>query len=228
LRVLLFALASAIAAAGCGAASPAPVDFVDELTGPLAPSLTIPFDAYRLTPEGLLRSYSASGPHNGVDRPMVRTVSGAYDSRDFVFEVTLWMPPGIDDIAWVGFGSGEPDRDRFNEPSSAFTFRIHGGVGGDVVHAAVWALPVDRAKSGEFAFLKDIARYRRGDDLTVRFERAGDKITLSVPGQTGASHTLSLRDYKPNIGEKGYLFFGNSAEGTVFKRVVVRAPGSAP
>ena len=59
------------------AAGPAAIDFVDDLTGPDSPAVRIPFDQYALSPSGLVRTSAASGTWNGVDRPVIRTVSGA-------------------------------------------------------------------------------------------------------------------------------------------------------
>ena len=61
----------------------APIDFTDDLRGPTSSNLSIPFDAYSLTPEGLLRSKAATGRSFGSDRLVVRTLSGGYASRDF-------------------------------------------------------------------------------------------------------------------------------------------------
>jgi hypothetical protein len=51
-----------------------------------------------LTPEGLLRSRSNSGRTNGVDRPVVRTLSDRYIDRDFVFEVDVTIPEDVEDL----------------------------------------------------------------------------------------------------------------------------------
>ena len=66
------------------AAGPAAIDFVDDLTGPDSPAFRIPFDQCALSPSGLVRTSAASGTWNGVDRPVIRTASGKYLSRDFV------------------------------------------------------------------------------------------------------------------------------------------------
>ncbi|MDQ3068445.1 MAG: hypothetical protein M3R55_01795 [Acidobacteriota bacterium] len=130
-----------IALAGIGVFSmrppPAPaVDFSDALRGPASPNLSIPFDAYALTPEGLSRVDSASDRENGADRPMVKTVSGAYLSRDFVFDVDVTIPPGVQDIAFVGFGLGDQSPAMSMEPAGAFLIRIHHLPNVDVVHLA--------------------------------------------------------------------------------------------
>ena len=51
----------------------APADFTDDLRGPTSSHLRIPFDAYTLTPEGLVRSKAATG------RSFGKSLSGSSD-----------------------------------------------------------------------------------------------------------------------------------------------------
>lgn len=206
---------------GCGSRPPAAADFDDDLTGPSSPALTIPFSAYGFTPEGLLRTTSVSRSQNGVDRPIVRTAARGYLDRDFAFELSVTVPSAAEDIVFVGVGRGVANEQFSNEPDAAIYFRIHSGLGANEVHAVVTAAPSEVATSGRFAFQEVLGRYTPGQNITVRLERAGDKLTMSVPGQTGASRTLSLSQHRSRIGDDGFLFFSNSAESTIFTRVAV-------
>lgn len=225
-----------VAVAGIGVSSmrPAPVpaiDFSDTLRGPASPNLSIPFQAYALTPEGLLRAESASGRLSGLDRPMVKTRSGAYLARDFVFEVDVMIPPGAEDIAFVGFGLGDPNPGLANEPAGAFLFRIHSLPNMNVVHAA--AAPPPGGRHSETVSPADvllrvdvIGRYETGSRTTFRIERAAGIVTLSMPGKSGSQFAFELPSYPALIdGGTGFLFFGNTAEGTIFSNVRVRPRG---
>lgn len=224
----LFALAGI--AASCERQAPAPpVDFTDSLTGPASPDLTIPFEAFTLTPEGLRRSRSDPGAASSRDRPMVKTRSGGYLSREFVFEIDVTIPAGTEDIAFVGFGLGEPNPAYHMEPAGAFMFRIHGLRDADGVDVAA-ALPPrpQRAGGGSpvHARLQNIGTYPSGATTTFRIEHVDNQVTLSMPGQTGAAHTFDLSVFPDLLGrDSAYLFFGNSAEGAVFSNVRVRPPG---
>ena len=215
--------------------APAPavpaVDFHDPLRGPASPNLSIPFEAYALTPEGLLRTTSTSGRESGIDRPMVRTVSGAYLSRDFVFEVDVIIPADIEDLAFVGFGRGNANPGLSHEPAAAFIFRIHRLPHTDVVHAAAAGPPGGRlgdavTPAEVLARLDAIGKYVPGEQTTFRIERAGHIVTLSMPATPGAQAEFDLRDYPELLDERSsFLFFGNSAEGTIFSNVSVRPRG---
>lgn len=223
-----------VLAAAIYSARPAPapaVDFSDTLRGPASPHLSIPFDAYALTPDGLLRTTSSSGRESGIDRPMVRTVSGAYLSRDFVFDVDVTIPADIEDLAFVGFGRGDANPGLSHEPAAAFIFRIHRLPHTDVVHAAAARPPGPRLDtttppSEVLLRLEAIGKYVPGMTTTFRIERAGNIVTLSMPGTSGAQSEFDLRDYPELFDERsGFLFFGNSAEGTIFSNVSVRPRG---
>lgn len=235
LRLAVAALAL-IALAGIGVHSmrpePArPADFSDALRGPASPALSIPFGAYALTPDGLLRTTSTSGRESGLDRPMVKTVSGAYLSRDFVFEVDVMIPRESQDLAFVGFGQGDPNPGLSNEPGAAFVFRIHRLPQSDVVHAAVarpagGRLAPTVSPADVMLRLDAIGTYVPGTTTTFRIERAGDIVTLSLPGAPDVRSAFDLRDYPQLFDDRsGFLFFGNSAEGTIFSNVRVRPRG---
>ena len=206
-----------------------PVDFVDDLKGPTSQHLIIPFGAYSLTPEGLLRSKAATGRSFGSDRVVVKTASGGYASRDFVFEIDVTIPPDSHDLAYVGFGLGNPNPAYNSEPAGAFQFRIHNLQGHDIVNAAASLPASDQpAEAGPkiHAALTTLGHYRAGSTTRFRIERAGNRITLSMPATAGAAHTFDM-SLLPQLfrADEGYLFFGNSVEGTIFSNVRVRPRG---
>ncbi len=182
--------------------------FSDALAGPNSPKLSIPAGKYGYTPLGLRRNQS----DDDVDRPMVRTVSGAYlQLTHFTAEVTVTMAP--DDIAFIGFGQGAPDRDYFNEPSGGFLFRIH-NVGYSAITAAA------NCVGGEAHFLDNrlLGTYVPGTTEKFRIVRAGDYVTLALPRQNVAQ-TYSISQYNAQLHltpENTCLFFGNTGVGTVF------------
>jgi hypothetical protein len=224
----LLALAGlAVSCARPGAAPP--IDFTDSLTGPASPDLVIPFEAFTLTPEGLLRSHAVTASGFGNDRPVVRTRSGAYLSREFVFEIDVTIPNGAEDIAFVGFGLGEPNPAYNREPAGAFMFRIHNLTDVDTVHVAAALPPSSQpAETGPAVHgrLQAIGTYPSGVKTTFRIEHGDNRVTLSIPGQAGATHTFEVSAFPGLFGrDSGYLFFGNSAEGTIFSNVRVRPRG---
>jgi hypothetical protein len=199
---------------------PAPVDFADSLTGPTS-FFDIPFDKYVLTPEGLLRLQSATGRSNGADRPVVRTRSDDYLSRDFVFEVDLTIPANTEDIAFVGVGDSA-NTAPYNEPGGAIGFRIHHmPTNREVRLAAVTLPPADMPVT--YAFEQPIGIVPENGRVTVRLERAGDHIIASLPGQAGSEHTLRMSEFSSILRSgRGFLYLANTAEGTVFSNVRVR------
>jgi len=200
---------------------PAPaLDFTDGLTGPSSPHLDIPFEAYALTPEGLLRTDSVSGRGNGSDRPLIRTRSAAYLSRDFVFEADITIPSDVQDISFVGFGSGATSP-PINEPSGSVFVRIHHVPGNDGVYLA--ASPSTPSAALQYLYYERLGAYPSGRLMTVRFERAGDHVTVSLPDQEGGSLRVRLSAYPSSVREDAaYLFFGSTAEGVIFSNVRVR------
>jgi hypothetical protein len=222
-RVIL--LAMAIVVAGSAAAyslrpdTPPAVDFVDRLSGPTSEHFNIPFDKYTLTPEGLLRHSSASKRNNGIDRPVVRTYSDKYLSRDFVFEVDVTFPADVQDIAFVGWGDGTPSG-AYQEPSGAFGFRIHHLQDNRDVRLAVMR-PADVPETAYEE--QTIGVVPANGSLTVRLERSGDQLIGSLPGQPGTGHTLRISAFPLILKSgRGFLYLGNTAEGTVFSNVRVR------
>lgn len=227
--LLLVAALGGIAAYALRPTPAQPIDFVDDLKGPASPHLVIPFDSYSLTPHGLLRSKALTGLAFGSDRVMVRTASGAYLDRDFIFEIDVMIPDGTQDLAYVGFGRGKANPAYENEPAGAFQFRIHNLPDVDRVDAAASLPPRGRpARPGGrvHAELVQIGRYVGGSTATFRIERAGRHVTLSIPSALGASHTFDLATH-PDLFDRdeAYLFFGNTTEGTVFSNVRVRPRG---
>lgn len=210
-------------------APPAAVDFSDDLKGPTSEHLVIPFEAFALTPEGLQRSRAATGRTFGNDRVVVRTTSGQYLSRDFVFEIDVMIPAETEDLAYVGFGRGDANPAYNDEPAGAFQFRIHNIAGLNRVDAAA-SLPSSDvpAQAGPkvHAALAAIGQYVPASTTTFRIERAGSTVTLSMPATPGASHTFDMSALPRLFGsDEGYLYFGNSTEGTVFSNVRVRPRG---
>jgi hypothetical protein len=205
----------------------APVDFSDPLTGPVSPTFTIPFDKYALTAGGLMRTNSESGTENGIERPVIRTVSGRYLSRDFVFEVDVTIPADHGDIAYVGFGSGRTNPVLDNEPTYSYHFRIHnlpkmpfygidlvigdpqGGVG----------------YRGAFREFLRIGEYTPGRTMRFRIAHQGGNVTLSMPAQAKAQASFELAKY-PGLfdNDNAFLFLSNSSEGTTFQNASLRAP----
>jgi hypothetical protein len=214
-------------AIGCSS-GPGAVDFKDPLTGPISQTLQIPFDKFALTPEGLLRTDSTSGTTNGVDRPIVKTRSAGYLSRDFRFDVTVTIPPDHADIAYVGFGAARSNSLVDNEPTSAFVLRIHNLP--SMPHYDIDAVVSVPNASGtifhnHFAYSEKIGEYRRGESMAFRIERIGDRVTMSVVGLADSARTLSLATYPGLFSEsEAHLFFTNSAEGTTFSNLSVTRP----
>lgn len=198
------------------------VDFVDDLTGPTSEQFDIPFDKYTLTPEGLLRHYSESGRGNGRDRPVVRTRSDQYLSRDFVFEVDITFAEGSEDLAFVGMGDATLTA-PFNEPGGAFSFRIHNLPSNRGVRLAALTLP-PTGMPLTYPVEHLLGTVPASGPLTVRLERSGNQIIGSLPGQDGSERTLQMSDYKQVLSSgRGFLYLANSAEGTVFSNIHVRA-----
>ncbi len=198
------------------------LNFSDPLTGPSSPYLTIDTTKYSYSANGLTRTYSASGTGNGTDRPMVKTVSGAFLTTDFVFEVDVKAPTTNNDIIYVGFGQGTPNPSYYNEPTESFEFRIHNLYPYYGIDAAV---DVGLVPMG-FTFIQGIGSYQTGLTTTFRIARSGNNVTLSVPSQLpGASVTVPSTSVPSLNSTNAYLFFGNTAEGTTFSNFRVVASG---
>jgi hypothetical protein len=201
---------------------PAPADFSDSLSGPVSPYLAIPYDSYELTPAGLRRAFSISGTHSGVDRPIVKTVSGSYLARDFVFEVSVLIPEQNEDIAYVGFGEAVANAAFHNEVSNAFIFRIHHIDGIRRIDTAAATRRAGQPPLPYLADLTSIGNYTPGRNMRFRIERRGDSVRMSIPELAGAEHAYRLSDY-PGLFDAGsaHLFIGNTTEGTIFSDLAV-------
>jgi hypothetical protein len=199
------------------------VDFNDPLTGPVSPALTIPFDKYALSERGLLRTNSESG--NGIERPVVRTVSGQYLSRDFVFEVDVTIPADHGDIAYVGFGSGNRNTVLDNEPSYAFLIRIHNlprmpfyGIDLTVAHPDGGV-----GLQGAYREFFRVGEYMPGRPMRFRISHASGTVTLSVPGLPDTQATFDAARHRDLFGrDEAFLFLSNSSQGTTFSNAVLR------
>ena len=208
------------------AAGPAAIDFVDDLTGPDSPAFRIPFDQYALSPSGLVRTSSASGTENGVDRPVVRTASGKYLSRDFVFDVDVTIPAPHGDIAWVGFGAGRPSAILDNEPISAFVFRIHNlpGIPFFAIDIAVAVPSGGTGFRGAFRSLDRVAAYTPGRPMRFRIEHRGGVVTMTIP-DLNVSRAFTFAEFADLFdSSNAYLFLNNSSEGTTFRNASLRTP----
>lgn len=208
------------------AADPAAIDFVDDLTGPESPAFRIPFDKYALTPTGLLRTSAGSGTQNGIDRPVVRTVSGKYLSRDFRFEVEVTIPASHGDIAYVGFGAGRNNPALDNEPSSAFLFRIH-NLPDVAFHGIDIAVAVPSGGKGfQNAFLsfERVGAYTPGRPMRFRIEHRGGVVTMTLP-DLNVSRAFTFAQFADLFdSSNAYPFLSNSSEGTTFQNASVRTP----
>lgn len=202
-------------------AAPA-VDFADGLTGPASEFFDIPFDRYTLTPEGLLRHYSESGRSNGNDRPVVRTRSDQYLARDFVFEVDITFAAGGEDIAFVGLGDATLTA-PFNEPGGAFGFRIHYLPTNREVRLAAMTLP-QPGMPVTYPIELPLGIVPESRAITLRLERSGDQVIGSLPRQEGSEGTIRISDHRQVLRSgRGFLYLANTAEGTVFSKIKVRA-----
>lgn len=204
----------------------APIDFEDALIGPVSPALTIPFDKYALTPDGLIRQRSDSGIENGIERPVVRTVSGAYLSRDFVFEVDVTIPGDHGDIAFVGFGAGRTNGVVDNEPSHAFLFRIH-NLPKMPFYGIDLAIADPNGTVGyrnAFRSFSRLGEYTPGQAMRFQISHQAGKLTLSIPSQPKVHETFDMAQYRDLFDDdNGFLFLSNSSEGTTFSHASLRA-----
>jgi len=204
-----------------------PADFNDPLTGPVSPPLSIPFEKYALTPAGLLRKDSESGTENGLERPLVKTVSGDYLSRDFVFEIDVTIPADHGDIAFVGFGSARSWLEGDNEPTDAFVFRIHNLPGTPYYGIDLALADPDggRGYRNRYRVFERIGDYTPGKPMRFQISHKAGVVTLAIPALPGASMSFSRDQYDGLFdASAAHLFFGNSSEGTTFTNASVRKP----
>ena len=202
-----------------------PVDFDDPLTGPVSPALSIPFDKYVLTPAGLLRQHSESGTENGIERPIIKTLSGDYLSRDFVFEIDVTIPADHGDIAFVGFGAARNHLEGDNEPTDAFVFRIH-----NLPKTSYFAIDLALADpdggagfNNRFRMLERLGEYTPGKTMRFQIAHKAGTVTLAIPALPGASRSFPPPRYDGLFeASAAHLFFANSSKGTTFKNASLR------
>ena len=222
-------LAAAVTTATPAMAQTSPLNFTDPLTGSSSPYLTFDTAKYGYTANGLIRTQSAAGATYGngncaiSERPMVTTVSGAFLTEDFEFDVDVNAPTTNTDLIYVGFGQGITNPNYCNEPTESFQFRIHNNVAGNPIQAAV---DVGQISMG-FAFNQQIGTFQSGVTTTFRIVRSGNNVTLSVPSQPGASVTVPLSLVPSLNSTNAHLFFGNTATGTTFSNFRVFPPVTA-
>jgi hypothetical protein len=218
------ALAVVCLFAGCSK-SPEPIAFEDALTGPVSPALAIPFEKYSLTPNGLLRAHSESGVENGIERPIIKTVSGKYLAKDFVFEVDVMIPADHGDIAYIGFGAARTNALLDNEPTDAFVFRIH-----NLPRMSFYGIDLTVADPdggvgyrGAYREFHRKEKYQPGQTMRFQIARRGDAVTLSVPALPGVQATFSLDKYRDLFdSDNAHLFLSNSSQGTTFRNMSLR------
>ena len=226
IRVLKLAVIVMFWPVAC-AQGPEAVDFADPLTGPVSPWLVIPFEKYALTPQGLLRTTADSGTENGIDRPIVRTVSGRYLDRDFVFEIDVTIPPDHGELAYVGFGSAQNDVSYENEPTHAFLFRIHNlpQIPMYSIDVAIADPNAGKGFRGKYREFHRAGEYASGKTMRFQIIHRGDTVTLAVPAIPAAKVTYSPEQYRQLFDRSNaYLFFTNSSQGTTFSNVSLRTP----
>ncbi len=197
------------------------MNFTDDLTGPSSPYLG-PIDPdYSYTPDGLERiSWQPERTADCCDRPMVRTASSEFSSADFVTTVHVTRPidpSGIMDLIWFGYGEGNATG-IYNEPTNAFTFRIHS-------HATTFHIDaVVNAGSTYFVAASwSIASFDR--DMTFRIAKTEGTVELSIP-EVSASASFPAALLDGILDEtNSHIFFGNSVSGTIFSDFTVETIG---
>lgn len=216
--LLLAAGFSAGLSAGPTQAAEDPLNFTDDLSGPTSPYLTIPTGKFDYANDGLTRIQSDSGTSNGVDRPVVRTISGAFLGRNFVYEIEVLSPPETEDIIFVGFGQGMTNPSFFNEPTNSALFRIHNLGGFYRIDAAI----ASGLSSWPFTpIIVSVGSFVPGGTV-FRITRVDDVLTMEIDGQPGATRTFSVASDLWFLDDtNAHLFFANSAEGTTFRDMVV-------
>ena len=206
---------------------PEPVDFTDALTGPVSPAFSIPFNSYALTRTGLKRIKSASGTENGIDRPVIRTVSPRYGSRDFVFAVGVTIPENHGDIAYVGFGAGETNAALDNEPTRALLFRIHNlpSIPFFQVDIVIGDPKGGRDYQGQYRRFERFEKYTPGKPMRFEIVRRGDTVTLAAPAIPSARVEFAANEFRNLFtDDEAYVFLANSSEGTTFTNASLTSP----
>jgi hypothetical protein len=202
-----------------------PTAFQDALTGPVSQDLVIPFDKYSLTPVGLLRAHSESGIENGIERPIVRTTSGDYLSKDFVFEVDVTIPADHGDIVYIGFGAARSSPLLDNEPTDAFLFRIH-----NLPRLSFYGIDLTVADPdggagyrGAYREFHRHEKYAAGQTMRFQITHRAGSVTLSVPALPGVQATFPVDKYRDLFDiDQAHLFLSNSSQGTTFRNMSLR------
>ena len=193
----------------------------------MSPALAIPFEKYALTSDGLTRTNAESGTENGIERPVIRTMSGRYLSRNFVFEVDVTIPEDHGDIAYVGFGAGSTNPGLDNEPSDAFLLRIHNIPNMPFYGIDATASDPDGGVGfrGAFRRIERIGNYTPGQAMRFRISHQDGKVTLAVPALPAVRTTFDLAQFRDLFDSAdAYLFLSNSSEGTRFTNASLSTP----
>ncbi len=156
---------------------------------------------------------------------MIRTVSGRYSSRDFVFEVDVAIPESHGDIAYVGFGAGETNLGLDNEPTRAFLFRIH-----NLPRMPFYGIDLTVADPkggvayrGAYRHFQRIGEYTPGKPMRFQIAHQAGKVTLSLPALPNGSATFDLSQFRDLFTDsEAFLFLANSSEGTTFRNASLR------
>lgn len=158
---------------------------------------------------------------------MIKTVSGQYLSRDFVFEVDVTIPARHGDIAYVGLGEGASNPGLDNEPSHAYLFRIH-----NLPRMPFYGIDLAIADpEGGMGYRNAYREFRRageytpGQPMRFRIVHQAGRVTLSIPAVPDASATFEVSAFRDLFDDaNAYIFLSNSSEGTTFTNASLRAP----
>lgn len=212
-------LGTTLIAAAVPARADDALNFTDPLLGPVSPYLTIDSAKFGYTGAGLTRIQSDSGNANGTDRPVVRTISGAFLGRNFDYQIHVTSPaaPATEDIIYVGFGQGATNPGYYNEPTNSALFRIHNLSGYRQIDIAT-----SSGFSGwPFTFIAGSGTFDPAG-TTFRITRHDDVLAMEIVGQPTSLRTFSVSANLPFLGASdAYLFFANTATGTTFSDVQV-------
>ncbi|MDI1334589.1 MAG: FG-GAP-like repeat-containing protein [Lacunisphaera sp.] len=207
---------------------PAVLFFTDSLaTDSTSPNVATPAGKYTKIASGLQRINNSSGggdQSSNTDRPIVTTVLGTYLlETQFTAEVTVDLVSP--DLAYFGFGQSLPDPNYFGEPTNGFVFRVHNNWTG---YSGIQAWPTQFGSSPNnadhfFGFPGVGLPANYGGPVTLKIQRNGDTLTMSVPSQ-GASKSFSISQYQAQMGLTGTnarIFFGSTNNGTVFSNLKI-------
>jgi hypothetical protein len=166
---------------------------------------------------------------NSIDRPMVKTAFGDYLNTDFIAELTVKRTvtdgSGVKDLIYFGFGEGLANSSYNNEPTNSIFFRIHSSFGYYGVDAA-YHTGISTPGWVTGTNIDNIGTYNP-TGTTFRIEKIGNSVTLSIVG--GGSLTYSVSDLGGVLNtSNSYIFFGNSALGTIFTSLTVSPINQPP